>query len=313
MLARPRIVERVTSPRHGARTRSSGALATCLGLVAGGLVLGTPASAGAVPDAPGAAARSVPTRRAREGAGQPLREATRRLENGRADLRASFAQVAVTWRSGDLTAVARAHGSRGWTAWPTSTRSRGGRRPAHRPQLWGPVTVGFRCGRWNRRSHGVDLVPRLPRSGQRAPVRRTAAHGDRRAAHRSTHRAPKPTPADPHVGAPRRSGAAASRATTDTIKQVHIHHTASGNDYKRAERAAPDPRDLPLPHAHAGVVRHRLQLPGRPLRAGLGRPRRRMPPSRCAGHTPSASTTPRSGIAVIGNYEPTSTPRDRRW
>ncbi len=116
-------MERVTAPSRSVLPRAGVALATCLGLVAGGLVLG-PAPASASVDWP-AVPRPVPHLTLAKVPGQPLREASRPVPGGRVDLRASFSQVAVTWRSGDLTALARAHGRDGWTAWEDLDRITG--------------------------------------------------------------------------------------------------------------------------------------------------------------------------------------------
>ena len=64
-----------------------------------------------------------------------------------------------------------------------------------------------------------------------------------------------------------------------TIKQVHVHHTVSSNRYRRRDVPGADPRDVPLPHASPRLVRHRLQLPRRPVRADLDRSRGRGAPS----------------------------------
>ena len=61
-------------------------------------------------------------------------------------------------------------------------------------------------------------------------------------------------------------------------------------------------RDVPLPHQDAGLVRHRLQLPRRPVRPGLGGPVRR--PDRLVRGAHTLGFNAHSvGIAVIGNLD----------
>jgi len=223
------------------------ALATCLGLVAGGLVWGAPASAGADPDAPRAAARPVPRVALAKVPGQPLREATRRLDNGRADLRASFAQVAVTWRSGDLTAVARAHGNRGWTAWQDLDRITGHAGVGHTgvghtgvqgtDLIWmGPSDrVQVRVDGSGAATARVVLIDSRGRASD-APVRRTASQPAAKP-HKphKPDRAPKPHLLSRHRWGANEKWRSSRPRYNHTIKQVHLHHTATGNDYRRRD------------------------------------------------------------------------------
>ena len=78
-----------------------------------------------------------------------------------------------------------------------------------------------------------------------------------------------------------------------TIQQVHVHHTVEQQPLPAPRRAGADPRHVPLSHPIPGLVRHRLQLPRRPVRADLDRvaPAARAVP--CAARTRWASTAPR--------------------
>ena len=64
-------------------------------------------------------------------------------------------------------------------------------------------------------------------------------------------------------------------STTTGLRAAVVHHTAGQQRLRprgfRGDRAG----DLRLPHPHPGLVRHRLQRPGRQVRSGLRRPRRR--------------------------------------
>ena len=70
--------------------------------------------------------------------------------------------------------------------------------------------------------------------------------------------------------------------------EVHagfVHHTVNANGYTQRPGAGDPARHLRLPHAVPRLERHRLQLPGRPLRPDLGGPvRRRRPPGRRRAH-----------------------------
>jgi hypothetical protein len=58
-----------------------------------------------------------------------------------------------------------------------------------------------------------------------------------------------------------------------------VHHTVNANDYTEARGAGDPARHLRLPRAVPGLERHRLQLPRRPVRPGLGGPLRRGRPA----------------------------------
>ena len=79
--------------------------------------------------------------------------------------------------------------------------------------------------------------------------------------------------------------------------EVHagfVHHTVNANDYTRAEVPGHPAQHLRLPHAVPRLERHRLQLPGRPVRPDLGGPRTAASTARSSARTPSATTTTRS-------------------
>ena len=82
-----------------------------------------------------------------------------------------------------------------------------------------------------------------------------------------------------------------------TIQQVHVHHTANGNDYTRTDVPALIRGHLPLPHPRPGLVGHRLQLPGRQVRPLVGGSRRRGGRPVRGAHTLGFNATS-SGISV---------------
>ena len=94
--------------------------------------------------------------------------------------------------------------------------------------------------------------------------------------------------------------------------EVHagfVHHTVNANNYTR-RRGARDPAEhLRVPHAVAGLERHRLQLPGRPVRPDLGGPlRRRRPPGRRRAHP----QLQRLRVRDVGDRQLRAGPADRR-
>ena len=64
-----------------------------------------------------------------------------------------------------------------------------------------------------------------------------------------------------------------------TFKAVFVHHTAGSNNYTRRESPGDRAWHLRVPHPVPRLVRHRLQLPGRPLRHDLRGTRGRHPPA----------------------------------
>ena len=65
----------------------------------------------------------------------------------------------------------------------------------------------------------------------------------------------------------------------DGVRAGVVHHTAGSNDYAPAGLRGDRAIDLRVPHPHPWLVRHRLQRPGRQVRAGVRGPRRRHGPA----------------------------------
>ncbi len=294
-------MERVTAPSRSVLPRAGVALATCLGLVAGGLVLG-PAPASASVDWP-AVPRPVPHLTLAKVPGQPLREASRPVPGGRVDLRASFSQVAVTWRSGDLTALARAHGRDGWTAWEDLDRITGHTGVQGTDLIWmGPSDrVQVRVSGSGSATARVVLIDSAGRAAD-APVRRTTPSAAAKPHKpRKPHRAPQPHVLSRHRWGANEKWRSSRPRYNQTIKQVHVHHTATGNDYRRRD----------VPRLIRGMYRyhtHTLKwsdlgynfLVDRFGRAWEGRAGGVAKPVRGA-HTLGFNATS-VGIAVIGTY-----------
>ena len=156
-----------------------------------------------------------------------------------------------------------------------------------------------------RRRHGPDVDRDLRRrAGARRPVAAERAHpraaeplgaAGRRRRGRRARRTSRPYGG--RVAVAGRTGAAASparptavgceRAVARRPAPLQPHHQAGARaphgERQRLparRRARADPGDVPLPHALPGLVRHRLQLPRRPVRPDLDRPRRRLGPAR---------------------------------
>ena len=141
--------------------------------------------------------------------------------------------------------------------------------------VWIGPADGIRIKAEGRRPDGLTLVLMHPRSrDDDALVRSPLARADT-----GMSVVARPAMSGGRVGG-RRAVAQRWPRYNATIEQVHVHHTANSNDYAASDVPGPDPRDLPLPHPLPGLVRHRLQLPRRPVRRALGGPRRRRGPAR---------------------------------
>jgi hypothetical protein len=182
-------------------------------------------------------------------------------------------------------------------------RRRRGRRARPHPHRREVVALGARRGRGRRRPDaGTDDTGRRLRSGTVAgldrPVRRRPGHrpdGVRRAAARRQARARRPghLPGRPAARGPERTAHAAAdqpgdhlpravgRRRVDPARHARLHLDGEGRlrpPHGQLQRLHGDagggdgPRDLRLPRAEQRLVRHRLQLPRRPLRPGLRGP-----------------------------------------
>ena len=221
--------------------------------------------------------------------------------------------VGLTWRGGPPTADVRVrtrrHGE--WTgvavaaAAPRPART-GASRACAGLRATEPLWTGD-CDaidvRGARRHPGADPVPDRARPGP-GPARPGAIASSRASRpSRRAEKAPKPR----HRPAP---GLGCQREVAQRRAVVQPHHPAGArapHGQQQRLRAGGRPgaaaRHLPLPHQEPRLVRRRLQLPRRPLRRDLAGPRRRLGARRSAARTPSASTAPPTGIAVIGNFE----------
>ncbi|MFN8194564.1 MAG: peptidoglycan recognition protein [Nocardioidaceae bacterium] len=274
-----------------------------LGLVAGSLALttaspvGASAPVGRADPATVVALRSVP--------GSPVREASRPVERGVTDLRAGFSMVAVTWpRGGDVQARVRAHGAHGWTRWLRLERLTDG--SAAEPAavdgtelLWVGPSDRLRLSLSGAASGSARVVLLDPGS---APGDAHAVVVPRREAKPRSHRAPRPPLLSRHRWGANERWRSTRPRYNRTIQQVHIHHTATGNDYRRRD----------VPGILRGIYRyhtHNLRwsdigynfLVDRFGRAWVGRAGGASKPVRGA-HTLGFNNTS-TGISVIGNLE----------
>ena len=125
-----------------------------------------------------------------------------------------------------------------------------------------------------------DTVATGPAAAQAGP-----GDGDERATARAAH--PQGVGREPEL-AQREPGLPRQAQADPRPPHRHRERLLAGG------RAGHPARHVPLPHQDTRLVRHRLQLPGRPLRTGLGRPLRWRRTGWCGAPTPSASTTPPS-------------------
>ena len=167
------------------------------------------------------------------------------------------------------------------------------RRPARRPGRPG-AGAGHLRGGSSRRHAARRHRPRPGQGGRRPPGdrHRLAAVRPGRvgrlavarvARGRGVHPGPddlQPRPVGRRRAGPRGRLAAVLRGA----RRLRAPH-GERQQLLRGRRARADPEHLRVPHPVEGLERHRLQLPGRPLRPGLGGPvRRSRPPGRRRPH-----------------------------
>lgn len=240
---------------------------------------------------------------------QPLRDGTTRLET------TAYSLVAVTWRGERTPTVAiRVHGRDRWQGWrrlePLEDLGESSRVHGTEP-LWVGLADGIQV-RVTGAADDVELVLIDPGSDPASGPATTAASGKPRGAAAKKRATPKVAPRpDLH----RRDNWGANerwRSTgpkyNRTIQQVHLHHTATANDYKRGEvrgilRSIYRYHTKSLRWSDIGynflvdrfgrIWEGRAGGPGRPVRGA---------------HTLGFNSTS-TGIAVIGNFEQKA-PRD---
>ncbi len=223
------------------RSVMSSPLAACLGaatlLVAG---LGQVPAVGAAETAP-LQLHGVPGGVLRE-AEIPLGDRLQPVNGGARTTRLpaqEFSVVGFTWRGEDPGVSFRTRSEQGWSTWA----------PAHGPDPRGDggSRQRARLRRRGPRGPGPDVDPghERPPAGADRP-RRTAVrlgHGDRGGPHG---RAGPPAYDGPDVGAAARAALAQGMGCRPRLaqrrarlqrhlKQIHVHHTATGNSYSRAD------------------------------------------------------------------------------
>ena len=253
---------------------------------------GVPASAGPTP----AAVRLV-----RVGAG-PLRAAEVPIRAGTTQRRTSaYSLVAVTWRGADPRIQVRTRSQGRWSGWQRletmADLGAGGPGVRGTEPLWVGRADGVRTRVAGSGFRGLELVLIDPGGDRVSSARPIAA----------ARRAPAAGAPRPYLHG-RRSWGAQERWRTGkprynrTLQQVHVHHTATGNDYRR--------REVPgLLRSFYRYHTHNLGwsdigynfLVDRFGRAWVGRAGGADRPVRGA-HTLGFNATS-VGIAVIGNFE----------
>ena len=112
-------------------------------------------------------------------------------------------------------------------------------------------------------------------------------------------------------GAPTRPGATDRRATTAPSCRPTSTTAPPATAYRKAGDVPALIRSFYKYHTHSLGCPTRLQLPGRLLRDGLGRPLTRNRPARCGAHTSLGFNNSSTGFSIIGNFESASRPRRR--
>ncbi len=207
----------------------------------------------------------------------------------------SYSLLAVTWRGEEVSAQVRTHGPEGWSDWQQLEPLKQADSGVQGTELiWVPDSDGFEVKVDQERE---DLAVELIDPGETATVSAKAlAPGDEKKT------APRPrlfTRDDWGANEDWRNG---GPYYTRTVKQVHIHHTATGNDYQ--------PRDVP------GIIRGMYRYHTKSLgwsdlgynfvvdrwgRTWVGRHGGYWRPVRGA-HTLGFNHVS-TGIAVLGNFE----------
>ena len=128
--------------------------------------------------------------------------------------------------------------------------------------------------RTSRRLRGALRVHFVAVPAAARPVAARARGGQRPSSR------PRPSPARRRRSSRARRGAADAvppRAAPDygVVQLAFVHHTVTANDYTPDQSALDRARHRQVPPRHQRLERHRLQLPRRPVRAGLRGPRGR--------------------------------------
>ena len=143
-------------------------------------------------------------------------------------------------------------------------------------------------GRWLRRAAAARLAAAARRrcacTSSPSPPRLAGRRVARAAASPKQQAAPQPGTPPPII--PRAAWGADAvppRAAPDygVVQMAFVHHTVTANDYTPDQSASMVLAHRQVPPRHQRVERHRLQLPRRPVRAGLRRARGR---GRPGGH-----------------------------
>ncbi len=165
-------------------------------------------------------------------------ERSRALRPGLTTIEASFAQVAVVWHTGEPSCQVRAHGAAGWSRWHHLHRfTEGVGRVQGSDLVWFGDSDRVQVRRADSAATGVRLVLLDPAGRPGDAVRRTP---NKAAATRSKKPKPPTSAPKPALFSRKRWGANEKWRNggpryNKTIKQVHVHHTATGNDYSRRD------------------------------------------------------------------------------
>ena len=279
------------TPLSRARTLAVGSLG--LLLVPGALV--APAVAGPV-SAPATEAAEPVVRLARDGA-TVVRSAEVGLPAGTTRLQTStYSMVAATWRGTAPRVAVRTAPGAAWQRLPLLEDGPSVGSDEGVPGLRGTDLV------WTGPATGIDV--RVSGAGHRhlelvliEPGELASDDAVAPAARATTTRPPRTAPRGPAAD-PRRLGRQPALAQRPPAlpRRAQAGPRPPHRDRQLLQphgRPRPDPRDVPLPHPVPGLVRHRLQLPGRPVRPRLGGPVGR-PAGWSRVPTRSASTRTRS-------------------
>ncbi|MBD8868903.1 N-acetylmuramoyl-L-alanine amidase [Nocardioides donggukensis] len=237
-------------PRLLGQSRSLPARAGVLLLSSTIALTGLGPAAHGMPAAP-AAYRTAPIQLAAGDPGDPVRQATVRLGVGRLQAAgtgartgrlgtAGFSQVALTWAGPDPDAEVRVRREQRWSGWMPLPELADGRPTTGRASdlLWVGSADGVQVRTASRTARDLELVlidpGTLPSDDDAAPIAaRTGTTEQAREA------APTRAPAPDLRGRPSWGADGSWRngkpVYMKRIKQVHLHHTATANDYSRSE------------------------------------------------------------------------------